>query len=74
MDLQGIAKAIPQDRLLVETDSRFLAPVPHRGKACEPGYVSDTATFLAELRGEPLDQLAEYTTRNFYRLFSNVAS
>lgn len=74
VDLQEVAKAIPQDRLLVETDSPFLAPVPHRGKACEPGYVRDTATFLAELRGEPLDQLAEYTTRNFYRLFSKAAS
>ena len=72
-DLQEFAKAIPQDRLLVETDSPFLAPVPHRGKTCEPGFVHDTATFLADLRGESLDSLAEYTTRNFYALFSKAA-
>ena len=71
-DLQEFAKAIPQDRLLVETDSPFLAPVPHRGKTCEPGFVHDTATFLADLRGESLDSLAEYTTRNFYALFSKA--
>lgn len=73
-DLQEVAKIVPQDRLLVETDSPFLAPVPHRGKACEPGYVRDTAVFLADLRGETFDQLADYTTRNFYRLFSKAAS
>lgn len=73
-DLQEVAKIVPQGRLLVETDSPFLAPVPHRGKACEPGYVRDTAVFLADLRGETFDQLADYTTRNFYRLFSKAAS
>ena len=71
-DLQAVAQTIPQDRLLVETDSPFLAPVPHRGKTCEPGYVRDTAAFLAELRGETLEQLAGYTTDNFYRLFSKA--
>lgn len=73
-ELQEVAKTVPQDRLLVETDSPFLAPVPHRGKTCEPGYVRDTAAFIADLRGETLDDLADYTTRNFYRLFSKAAS
>ncbi|GAB5350733.1 TatD family hydrolase [Qipengyuania sp. 483] len=73
-DLQEVAKTIPKDRLLVETDSPFLAPAPHRGKSCEPGFVRDTAGFLAELRGETLNQLADYTTRNFYRLFSKAAA
>ena len=72
-DLQEVAKTVPQDRLLVETDSPFLAPVPHRGKPCEPGYVAATAAFIAELRGESLQKLAEYTSRNFYRLFSKAA-
>lgn len=71
-DLQAIAKSIPQDRLLIETDSPFLAPVPHRGRPCEPAFVRDTAQFLADLRGEPLDRLAGYTTRNFFALFSKA--
>ena len=73
-DLQEVAKTIPQGRLLVETDSPFLAPVPHRGKACEPAFVRDTAQFLANLRGESLDELARATTENFYALFSKAAS
>jgi TatD DNase family protein len=73
-DLQEVAKAIPQDRLLVETDSPFLAPVPHRGQTCEPAFVADTAAFLAELRGEPLDKLAEATTSNFFKLFGKAAA
>ena len=71
-DLQAFAKDIPPDRLLVETDSPFLAPVPHRGRPCEPGFVRDTAQFLADLRGESLESLADYTTRNFYALFSKA--
>ncbi|MDG6078186.1 TatD family deoxyribonuclease [Erythrobacter litoralis] len=71
-DLQAFAKTLPQDRLLVETDSPFLAPVPHRGKTCEPAFVGDTAAFLAELRNEEPDDLARYTTDNFYRLFSKA--
>jgi TatD DNase family protein len=73
-DLQAAAKAVPLDRLLIETDSPFLAPVPHRGRPCEPAYVADTARFLAELRGEPIETLAEATTANFYRLFSKAAA
>lgn len=73
-DLQDIAATIPEDRLLIETDSPFLAPVPHRGKTCEPGYVADTARFLAGLRGVSVDHLAATTTANFYRLFSKAVT
>jgi TatD DNase family protein len=73
-DLQEVTKTIPRDRLLVETDSPFLAPVPHRGQTCEPAFVADTAAFLSDLRGEPLDELAEATTANFFRLFNKAAA
>jgi TatD DNase family protein len=72
-DLQSSAKMIPFDRLLIETDAPFLAPVPHRGRPCEPAFVADTARFLAELRGEGLEVLAERTSANFRKLFSKVA-
>ncbi len=71
-DLQDIAKIIPEDRLLIETDSPFLAPVPHRGKTCEPAFVANTAKFLADLRDVPVEQLAEATTHNFYQLFTKA--
>lgn len=70
--IQEAAKYVPADRMLVETDSPFLAPVPKRGKPNEPSYVRYTAEFLAKLRGETLEQVAETTTENFYRLFSKV--
>jgi TatD DNase family protein len=73
-DLQETAKAIPLDRLLIETDSPYLAPVPHRGRPCEPAFVADTARFLAALRGEPLEVLAQATSANFRRLFAKAAS
>ena len=72
-ELQQTAKAVPLDRLLIETDSPFLAPVPHRGKACEPAFVADTAAFLADLRDEPLELLASATSANFRRLFTKAA-
>lgn len=72
-DLQGFVAEIPANRLLVETDSPFLAPVPHRGKACEPAYVRDTAAFVAGLRGETLAALAAQTTANFFALFGKAA-
>ena len=72
-DLQEIAKWLPADQMLVETDSPFLAPVPHRGQKCEPAFVADTAQFVADLRGEDVDQLAEATTANFFKLFSKAA-
>jgi TatD DNase family protein len=72
-ELQEIAAELPSDRLLVETDSPFLAPVPHRGRPCEPAYVRSTAEFVANLRGESLETLAENTTRNFYALFTKAA-
>ncbi|ABC63338.1 TatD family hydrolase [Erythrobacter litoralis] len=73
-DLQAVAKNVPKERLLVETDSPFLAPVPHRGKPCEPAFVRNTAEFLADLRGETLEHLAETTTRNFFELFDRAAA
>jgi TatD DNase family protein len=73
-DLQETAKWLPSDQMLVETDSPFLAPVPHRGQVCEPAFVADTAAFVAGLRGEAPDQLAEATTANFFRLFGRAAA
>jgi TatD DNase family protein len=73
-DLQQSARAIPLERLLIETDSPFLAPVPHRGKPCEPAFVADTARFLAELRGESVEELAAATTANFHGLFAKAAA
>jgi TatD DNase family protein len=71
-ELQATAKWLPSDQMLVETDSPFLAPVPHRGHKCEPAFVADTASFVAQLRGEEPDQLAEATTTNFFRLFKKA--
>ncbi len=68
-ELQAVAKDVPDDRLLIETDSPFLAPVPHRGRPCEPAYVADTARFVSELRGVEVERLANQTTANFTSLF-----
>lgn len=73
-ELAEFTAKIPEGRLLVETDSPFLAPVPHRGKSCEPAYVADTARFVADLRGVSQDELAEATTANFRRLFAKAAA
>ena len=73
-DLQHTARKLPADRLLVETDSPFLAPVPHRGRTCEPAFVADTARFVAELRGVAVETLAEQTTGNFFNLFTKAAA
>ena len=73
-DLQETAKWLPADQMLVETDSPFLAPVPHRGQKCEPAFVADTASFVAELRGEDVGALADTTTANFFKLFNKAAS
>lgn len=71
-DLQETAAALPLDRLLIETDAPFLAPVPHRGKTGEPAFVADTAAFLASLRGEKVERLHEVTARNFHTLFAKT--
>ncbi len=71
--LRDILKNVPLDRLLVETDAPFLAPVPFRGKRNEPAFVAHTAAMLATLKGVDAATLADATTRNFFRLFSKVA-
>lgn len=73
-DLQAIATELPEDRILVETDAPFLAPVPHRGQVCEPAFTADTARFVAGLRGVSPELLAEQTTRNFFALFGKAAA
>jgi TatD DNase family protein len=73
-DLQVIAKDLPEDRLLVETDAPFLAPIPHRGRTCEPAFTADTARFVAALRGIAPEALADTTTANFFKLFTKAAA
>ena len=72
--LREVAKALPLDRILVETDSPYLAPVPHRGKVNEPAYVRHVAEAVASLRGMPLEDLAAATTGNFARLFGPLST
>ena len=72
LDLKEVAKKMPADRMLVETDSPYLAPMPNRGKQNQPAWVRHVAEHIAELRQESLEQVAETTTDNFYRLFSDV--
>jgi TatD DNase family protein len=67
--LREVAAAVPLDRLLIETDSPYLAPVPHRGKTNEPGLVSHVGEFIAQLRGLDAQGLADATTANFFRCF-----
>ncbi|GGP50995.1 DNAse [Shewanella algicola] len=73
-ELRSVIRQVPKDRLLVETDSPYLAPVPHRGQENQPAYVRDVAEFVAELRGEKFDDLAQYTTDNFFNLFKDAAT
>ena len=68
--LAAIARRVPSDKILVETDCPYLAPVPHRGKRNEPSFVVNTARFVAELRGIPPDELAAQVSANFDRLFT----
>lgn len=72
-ELRTVIRKVPKDRLLVETDSPYLAPVPHRGKENQPAFVRDVAEFVAELRGEKYPDLADYTTENFFNLFKDAA-
>lgn len=71
-NIHDVAKVVPVDRMLVETDAPYLAPVPKRGKRNEPSYVAHTAAFLAELRGMEYQEVLERTGENFFRLFSKV--
>lgn len=73
-DLQAIAAFVPADRLLIETDSPFLAPVPFRGKVCEPAFIRSTNDFIAELRGVTADSLARQTSQNFFSFFDKAAA
>jgi TatD DNase family protein len=71
-DIRDTVAQVPMDRLLVETDSPYLAPVPYRGKPCEPAYVVETAKALAVVKGVSFDEMAAATTRNSFTLFSKV--
>lgn len=68
-ELQAVARTVPLERILIETDSPYLAPVPHRGKMNEPGFVKHVAEYLADLKGVPLTQIAQQTSDNFFTLF-----
>jgi len=70
--LREVARRVPQERLLIETDSPYLAPVPMRGKPNQPAYVRYVAEKIAEVRGDSLEQVAAYSTANFFRLFSEA--
>ena len=72
-NVRDIAARVPLDRLLVETDAPWLAPVPFRGKTNEPAFVRETAAAVAAVRQMPLNDLAAATTANFYRLFGAAA-
>jgi TatD DNase family protein len=72
-DLQEVARRVPLNRMLIETDSPYLAPAPHRGKMNQPGYVKHVAEFIAQLRGESVEAIAAATTENFFRLFAKAA-
>ena len=68
-ELQAVALAVPLENMLIETDSPYLAPMPHRGKTNEPGLVRHVAEYLAQLKNEPIERVAQQTTANFFQLF-----
>lgn len=72
VQLREVVDALPLDRLLIETDSPYLAPVPHRGKQNQPAYVADVARYIAELKGVTVEQLAATTSDNFYQCFPSA--
>lgn len=69
VELQSVAQKVPMDRILIETDAPYLAPVPHRGKPNEPAFVRHVAEFIAQLRGISVETIGAQTTQNFYKLF-----
>ncbi len=71
-ELREVVKLVPLDRILIETDAPYLAPVPHRGKSNEPAYVRFVAEKIAEIKGQPLEEIAASTTQNFFKLFGPV--
>lgn len=73
-DLQAVAKLVPLERMLIETDSPYLAPMPHRGKTNEPGFVVHVASYLAGLKDVPVERVAQQTTENFRQLFNLIES
>jgi TatD DNase family protein len=73
-DLREVAKFVPDDRLLIETDSPYLAPVPYRGKTNNPSYVPFVAKLLGELRGSSPEAIGELTSHNFNQLFSRISA
>lgn len=73
-ELREVAQKVPKDRILIETDAPYLAPVPHRGKRNQPAFVSHVGQFMADLRQMPVEKMAELTTENFYRLFNKAAA
>ena len=68
--IRDAAKQVPSDRMLIETDCPYLAPVPHRGKRNEPAFVKETARQIGDLRGQSAEEIGQQTSSNFYRFFS----
>jgi TatD DNase family protein len=68
-DLQETCRQVPLGRMLIETDSPYLAPIPYRGKTNEPAWVSKVGEFVADLKGVPVEKLAEHTSSNFFQCF-----